>query len=248
MSSTPPYPDTTTFQAAKTSTRHAIHAKPGSSSSSDTDLTTALATRTPTRALALARSVPLPVSPFVLANQIETHTSSLSTSLTTYINASRLPGALENLRASLSTVTSIELLILFIEAWGLRAQVLPLRYLTTLPAVPALGIGEYAIKIPDLFALVTMAFWGPVGLWVITSIALPLLGGWFINLKGEGGYDAVSFNAVKALAAWIVYVRGGVGGESMGVVEKGVPGGSVGMLVGAGIGGLAGLYEAVLKK
>jgi len=114
--------------------------------------------------------------------------------------------------------------------------------------VPALGIGEYAIKIPDLFALVTMAFWGPVGLWVITSIALPLLGGWFINLKGEGGYDAVSFNAVKALAAWIVYVRGGVGGESMGVVEKGVPGGSVGMLVGAGIGGLAGLYEAVLKK
>ncbi len=82
----------------------------------------------------------------------------------------------------------------------------------------------------------------------MTSIALPLLGGWFINLKGEGGYDAVSFNAVKALVAWIVYVRGGVGGESREVVERGVPGAGAGMLVGAGAGGLAGLYEAVLRK
>ena len=125
---------------------------------------------------------------------------------------------------------------------------LPLRYLTTLPAVPAIGTPEIAIKIPDLFALLTMAFWGPVGLWVITSIALPLLGAWFINLKGEGGFDAVSFNVVKALTTWIVYVRGGVGGDSTHVVEKGVPGGSVGLLVGAGVGGLAGVYEAVLKK
>ena len=137
---------------------------------------------------------------------------------------------------------------LVIEAWGLRAQVLPLRYLTTLPAVPAIGTPELAIKIPDLFALLTMAFWGPVGLWLITSIALPLMGAWFINLKGEGGYDSVSFNAVKALTAWIVYVRGGVGGDSTRVVEQGVPGGSAGLLVGAGVGGLAGLYEAVLRK
>lgn len=145
-------------------------------------------------------------------------------------------------------MTSIELLTLLIEAWGLRAQVLPLRYLTTLPAVPAIGTSEIAIKIPDLFALLTMAFWGPVGLWLITSIALPLIGAWVFNLRGEGGYDAVSFNAVKALVSWIVFVRGGVGGESRAVVEKGVPGGSVGMLVGAAVGGLAGLYEAVLRK
>lgn len=126
---------------------------------------------------------------------------------------------------------------------------LPLRYLTTLPAVPALGLTtEFAIKIPDLFALLTLAFWGPVGLWFLTSIALPLLGGWFINLKGEGGYDAVSFNAVKALVSWVVYVRNGVSGPSKAVVEKGVPGGSAGMLIGAGIGGLAGLYEAVLRR
>lgn len=93
-----------------------------------------------------------------------------------------------------------------------------------------------------------MAFWGPVGLWVITSVVLPLLGGWFVNLKGEGGYDAVSFNTVKAVAAWVVYVRGGGPVESRRVVESGVPGGSVGMLVGAGVGTLAGVYEAVLRR
>ncbi len=81
-----------------------------------------------------------------------------------------------------------------------------------------------------------------------TSVLLPLLGAWFINLKGEGGYDAVSFNAVKAITAWVVYVRGGGPTPSTRVVERGVPGGSVGMLVGAGVGALAGIYEAVLRK
>lgn len=148
----------------------------------------------------------------------------------------------------MSTVTGIELLTLFVEAWGLRYEVLPLRYLTTVPAVPALGMtSDIAVKVPDFFALLTMAFWGPFGLWLCTSVVLPLLGGWFINLKGNGGYDAVSFNAVKAITAWVIYVRGGGPSASTQIVEKGVPGGSVGMLVGAGVGTLAGIYEAVLR-
>lgn len=65
---------------------------------------------------------------------------------------------------------------------------------------------------------------------------------------GGGGFDAVSFNVVKGIAAWVVYARGGGPRESARVVERGVPGGSVGMLVGAGVGILAGLYEAVLRK
>ncbi len=152
------------------------------------------------------------------------------------------------MRAFLSTVTGIELLTLAVELYGLNSEILPWHYLTTFPAVPALGTSEFAIKAPDFFALLTTAFWGPFGLWLATSIFLPLLGGWFINLKGEGGYDAVSFNAVKAITAWVVYVRGGGPSASTRVVERGVPGGSVGMLVGAGAGTLAGIYEAVLRK
>lgn len=205
--------------------------------------------RTPRTTLSFARSLTLPPSPAVLADRIENQTTTLSSSLSSYISSSPLPSSLHALRATLSSVISIELLALFLEAWGLRAQVLPLRYLTTLPAIPALGTGELPIKIPDLFAVLTVGFWGPVALWALTSVFLPLAGAWLFNLT-EGGkrYDPVSFNVVKALAAWVVYVRGGVGGQSRWVVEKGVLGGAHGLLVGAGIGLLASLYEAVLRK
>ena len=43
-------------------------------------------------------------------------------------------------------------------------------------------------------------------------------------------------------------MRGGVGGESTKIVEEGVPGGTMGMLIGAMIGLLAGIYDAVLKR
>lgn len=110
-------------------------------------------------------------------------------------------------------------------------------------------MGEISILIPDLFALLTSAFWGPAALWLSTSLLLPLMAAWFFNFT-EGGrnYDPLSYNVTKALLAWVVYVRGGVGGSSRGVVEKGVPGGSQGLLIGAGIGVLASLYEAVLKR
>lgn len=206
-------------------------------------------TRTPQTALPLSRSIPFPPSPAVLADRIETQTTSLSNSVSGYVSSTWVPSALRSVRANLSSVIGIELLALFIEAWGLRSQVLPLRYLTTLPAAPALGTGELAIKIPDLFTILTLGFWGPVGLWVLTSVLLPLVGAWFINLTdGARVYDPVSFNVVKALVAWVVYVRSGVGGESRVVVERGVPGGAQGLLIGAGIGVLASLYEAVLKN
>lgn len=78
---------------------------------------------------------------------------------------------------------------------------------------------------------------------------MPLAAAWFVNLTdGARGYDPLSFNIAKALLAWIVYVRGGISGQSREVVQRGVPGGAQGLLVAAGIGGLASFYEAVLRK
>lgn len=87
------------------------------------------------------------------------------------------------------------------------------------------------------------------------------MAGWVVNFPhataaaggGGGGIDGVSFGVVRGLLAWIVYIKGATMGgvdkwESRGVVEGAVPGGSVGMVVGAGLGVLAGIWEAVLKK
>ena len=215
--------------------------------SSEPEASTALATRTPRTSLAFARKIALPPSPAVLAERFETQTTNVRSSLSTYYSTSRVPSTLSTVRTNLSSVVSIELLALGVEAWGLRSEVLPLRYLTTLPAVPAIGTGELAIKIPDLFALLTLGFWGPVGLWLLTSVGFPLLGAYFINL-GSRRYDPVSFNIVKGLVAWIAYAKGGIGGESPEVVQRGVPGGTQGLLISAGIGVIASIYDAVLKK
>ena len=160
-----------------------------------------------------------------------------------------MPSLLYSLRSSLSSVTSVELLTLLIEAYGLRSQVMPLRYLTTLPPIPALGIsGETPLKIPDLFALLTVAFWGPVGLWLLTSLFLPLTGAWFFNFGSPRGYDPLSFHIVKALTAWIVYAKKGYGGESRIVVEEGIPGGIPGLLVSAGVGALVSFWDVLGKR
>ena len=185
----------------------------------------------------------------MLADRIDASTSSLRASVTNFVSDSPVPGALTSLRNTLSSVTSLHLLVLFIEAWGLRAQVLPLRYLTTIPPIPALGIASAtAVKIPDLFALLTMAFWGPFSLWAATSIVLPLLGAWFVNLtKGDKVVDPLVFSTVKGLATWILFAREGWGGESRELVESSVPGGTTGLLVGAGVGGLISIWERIAR-
>lgn len=220
-----------------------------SPSSSDSEPSApALSPGTPRTPLTFSQ-IAIHPSPAVLADRIETQTKTLLESFSSYVSSSPLPAFLNSIRSTLSSVISIELFALFIEAWGLRAQVLPMAYLTTIPSIPAIGMGEISILIPDLFALLTSAFWGPAALWLSTSLLLPLMAAWFFNFT-EGGrnYDPLSYNVTKALLAWVVYVRGGVGGDSRGVVEKGVPGGSQGLLIGAGIGVLASLYEAVLKR
>ncbi|KAI4245244.1 MAG: hypothetical protein L6R40_002601 [Gallowayella cf. fulva] len=209
--------------------------------------------------LSLARQLPLPASPSQLADRIEESTATLTSSVSDFYTTSFIPYALSSLRTKLSTVTSIQLLVLSIEAFGLFRKVVPLKYLTTIPAIPALGLtNPTALNLPDLFALLTSQFWLPVLLWLSTSIFIPSLAAWTLNLRhayaqsqdgdGPGGYDPVTFGVVKGLVAWIIFLRNGLEGEAKGVVEGSVPGGGFGMVIGAGVGVLAGFWEGVLRK
>ena len=205
---------------------------------------------TPSRVRSLAERVPLPPSPAVLVDKIDARTSSIRASISNTVTSSRFPRYANWTRSTFSNATALTLLSLALEAVPLLFVVLPLKYAVATPPVPALGLGPINIKLPDLFALLTLAFWGPVFIWSTFSVALPLAIGWTVNLQGvkKARVDVVAFNVAKAFVAWVVFIRGGVGGESVETVKGGVPGGSGGLLVSAGIGALAGLYEAVLRK
>ncbi|KAI9838808.1 MAG: hypothetical protein M1837_002301 [Sclerophora amabilis] len=239
------------------------------SSPDTTSRITALATRTPRANLALARSVPLPPSPAVVADAIDRRTAVLRSKVSGAWDDSGVTKKIEDVRESLSTVLSIEALALAIEATGLRSEILPLRYAFTLPPLPVLGTSALPVSLPDLFLLVTSSFWSPFILWASTSLAVPLIFAYFFNLtlKAKPGhvttrshssnpghvFDPLTFNIAKALVAFLVYSEdvkfgGLVGYDSVERIRGSVPGGADGILVGAGIGGLVSIYEAVLKK
>ena len=73
------------------------------------------------------------------------------------------------------------------------------------------------------------------------------------NVHPANQYDPLAFNISKALVAWLVYRQelsfgGLVADESIQKIQDNVPGGYQGIMIGAGIGALTSIYEAILKK
>lgn len=238
-------------------------------SNSRVDSISDVAARTPRQSISL-QSVPFPPSPATVADIIDDSTAALRSKVGDALDNAGLAEKAEDLRESLSSVVSIEALVLAIEALGLGFEVLPLRYAFTTPAIAGLNFPQWHIHLPDLFQLLTTSFWAPVTLWALTSLFLPLAFAYFFNfaLKTETTnarthhhdsarltqkFDPLSFNIAKALVTYMVYNRGvrlnGVVGDySVARVCAGVPGGSQGILIGSGIGVLTTLYEAILHR
>ena len=67
------------------------------------------------------------------------------------------------------------------------------------------------------------------------------------------GVDPLIFNLAKAVLTWAVYTRGArllglLGDDSVARVRAALPAGEVGVLIGAGVGVVVSLYDAVLSK
>lgn len=174
----------------------------------------------------------------------------------------------ESIRENLSSIVGIEAFILGVEAFGLRCEVLPLQHILTIPANSTLWTPEIPVKFPDLFLLFTSSFWSPTLLWLSTSLFLPLLSAYFFNLtlntKNNHGtrshsaqplyrVDPLTFNVVKALLTWLVYSQdvrfwGMVDDMDVFRIRYSVPGGYPGLLIGAALGALTSVYEAILRK
>jgi hypothetical protein len=227
---------------------------------------TALATRTPRAVQRLAARVPLPPSPQVIANMISDQQAVAGKKLNEAWENSGTTELLDAVRTNASTVVGVELLALAVEWYGLGQETFPWAYAFDVPAIEALGSSPYAVKLPDLFLLFTTFFWSPTGLWLGTSLFLPLLFAYFFNFTSQiktprtraaaaSVYraDPLTFNVVKALTTWLVYSQGfrlgGIVSDStVARVNGAFPGGYGGVMIGASVGALASIYEAILQK
>ena len=228
-----------------------------------TSTSTGSSLRSPASSL-LATEVPLPPSPAVIASHIERNTARARAEFRRLYARSGASGHLDALRARLASPGTFETLALLTELVPLRGELLPLRYLYTVPASPALGTGEIPIKLPDMFALVRADFYAVFFAWAVTSLLLPLLAAYLLNFAVRKGgahrshkqdlpYDMLVFNVAKGLITYLVYGQncdlfGWPSYESKLKIEKHVPGGYQGVLIASGIGSLFALYDAALKK
>lgn len=217
----------------------------------------------------------LPPSPAVVTEAIERQTTAWRQSIGEAWEGSGVQEQSNSLRTTLSSVKAVEVIVTLLEAFSLIREVLPLRYLATIPSIEAVHSPAVPIKVPDLFVLVDSAFWAPVSLWILTSVLLPLTVAYFFNISlqvtqsGSSGvqtrrrsssassvqttFDPLSFNIAKAIAAYIVYAHGFTfwniyGRDAITTVNASIPFQYAGILTGAAIGTVGTLYEAILRK
>ncbi|CAD6444419.1 5082ac3b-f10c-4c5c-89f2-38f7ac1c1739 [Sclerotinia trifoliorum] len=218
-------------------------------------------TRTPqASALGFTSNVPLPPSPAVVADVIDRRTAVLRAKANEYYKDLGVVEAVETARETLSNVVALEFIMLLSEALQLQPELLENKYAFTIPPINFLTTTEHAVKIPDLFLLLTTSFWSPFALWLSTSLLLPLFGAYFFNLTSKPStrskrysFDPLTFNIVKGLVTFIVYGQDATFGglidlEQVARINSALYGGYQSILVGTGIGILFTMYDAVLKK
>ena len=174
------------------------------------------------------------------------------------------------LRSFLSNLKVVEAVIVSLEGGNILWSFIPWKYLTTTPAIEGLHIPPLAIKVPDLFVLLSATFWAPFSLWLVTGLVLPLVAAYFINLSwqaatgarrtrsvagntGRASFDPLTFNIAKALIVYKVFVDGFTFFDvfdnfTVASVNAAVPGHFGGMLTGTAIGVVGTLYEAILRR
>jgi len=160
----------------------------------------------------------------------------------------------QSTQQSLSNVVSVAVLVHLVELGALVYRLIPATYPVTIP--PVASPSPITVNLPDLFAVLEGRFWVPVLTWIVVSVLIPGLVGYFVNLtrsptalKASGGYvcDPLTFALAKGLLGWILFYRRTVDSEGLKVVE-GAVGKEVLVLVGTIVIGLVGLWEGLMTR
>lgn len=218
----------------------------------------------------LAASIPLPPSPAVVTDAIDVQTRRIRSSISHAYERTQIQEYKDSARDLLSSTVTVNVLAMLVELYGLRSEILPNKLLAEIPPVPYVKSTKTPVNVPDLFLLLNQSFWAPFSLWILSTIALPALLSYFINLPlkqvtGQAGrrasmrsnphvqFDPFVFNLAKGLIAYLVYgLHLGLVGLyqhfTVSLVNEAIPGGYHGILISSGIGAAVSLYEAMLKK
>ncbi|KIW26128.1 uncharacterized protein PV07_09252 [Cladophialophora immunda] len=220
----------------------------------------------------LASQIPIPPSPAVVTDAIDQQTRRIRTSISHAYEQTQVHEFADATRDILSSPVTVIVLAILLEAYGLRAQILPNKLLTEVPAIPYVKSTKTPIVVPDLFLLLDSKFWSPFSLWTLTSLILPATISYFINLplkahpshsystrqaalqaNAQMQFDPFVFSLAKGLIVYLVYAYhytlGGLfNNYTIATVNESIPGGYFAVLVSSGLGAAVSLYEAVLKK
>lgn len=216
--------------------------------------------RTPAR-----MSLPSPGSPADITNKVGHVRREVATSITDRYHRSGIPERIESLREVCSSVTAVQMTFLFLEAWCLQRQQLPMRNAFVIPSVKLGGFStpQVPVGLPDFFRLLEPEFWSTSMLWAMTSMVIPLVVSYFFNLRSRHGartrssanryeIDPLTFSIAKAITTFVVY---GMYKplplfdiNAVARVDVAMFYGWKGIVIGSFVGMLTSLYEAAQGK
>lgn len=224
--------------------------------------------KTPSRAIS-QRAVRLPPSPAVVSDTVERTANQIRARLGTYYDQSGITETHDVTREFLSRSLVIHWIPVFVEAFALRAQILPSKPAGKIPSFPYVNNDEVTVFVPDLFLLLTQRFWAPFSLWAATSLVVPLTAAYFFNLSlytqpsgrstrrsasaSAGQYDPIVYSITKALVSYLVYAQHWIPGglyqnHTISTVNESVYGGYQGLITAAAVSGIVSLYDTILSK
>ena len=253
------------FVVSLTSTSRDEESERASPSQALVQTSNALTSRTPARPR--SRSQVLPASPADVADDIEYAARRMSTSISNAYQSTGIVEKIESLRDVCSSVTAIQMTQIFLEAWALQRQLLPVRAAFEVPAIHIFGYNTPSIPIglTDFFKLLVPEFWSTSSLWALTSIFIPLLVSYFFNLSSRDvkrhgtrvtitryRADPLTFSLAKAIITFVVYGLGKLPPlfdiTAAARVNSAMFYGYRGVVIGSFVGIITSLYEAAQGK
>jgi len=202
----------------------------------------------------------------VVVDAIDVQTRRFSTGVSHALAATNAQSLFNDIREILSTVVGIETVVFLLEGFYLQRQLVPWRRAFDVPPIDALGTNTRTVHLPDFFILLTDIYWSTTLFWSITSFWLPLAASWTFNLtmrpvlrngqtvhKPRWRCDPLTFNVVKGLLSWLVYSQGvryfGLfADQTVLAVQRSMPAGYNGVMIGSLLGAIASLYDAAQRK